>query len=87
MVKFGAITQELVSIGGALVVLSICQAKNVLEAFMFFNIFCFSVATAMTAVMVTALYSVRIFKNNYIYYVVLQILGCECVHSQTTTWL
>lgn len=31
MVKFGA----LVSIGGALVVLSICQAKNVLEAFMF----------------------------------------------------
>lgn len=34
MVKFGAITQEL-SIGGALVVLSICQAKNVLEAFMF----------------------------------------------------
>lgn len=35
MVKFGAITQELVRIGGALVVLSICQAKNVLEAFMF----------------------------------------------------
>lgn len=35
MVKFGAITQKLMSIGGALVVLSICQSKNVLEAFMF----------------------------------------------------
>lgn len=35
MVKFGAITQEQMSIGGSLVVLSICQAKNVLEAFVF----------------------------------------------------